>query len=49
MLPLKTLNEILPADVREDRHITFIEGENEQRTMSFRRLRQRATRRIWRS
>ena len=43
MLPLKTLNEILPADVREDRHITFIEGENEQRTMSFRRLRQRAT------
>lgn len=43
MLPLETLHAILPADVREDRQITFIEGENEQRTMSFRRLRQRAT------
>lgn len=42
MLPFETLNAILPADVREDRQITFIEGENEQRTMSFRRLRQRA-------
>lgn len=42
MPSIQTLNEILPADVREDRHITFIEGENEQRTMSFRRLRQRA-------
>ncbi len=43
MPPFETLNAILPADVREDRQITFIEGENEQRTMSFRRLRQRAT------
>lgn len=43
MLPLETLHAILPADVREDRQITFIEGDNEQRTMSFRRLRQRAT------
>lgn len=42
MLPFETLNAILPADVREDRQITFIEGENEQRTMSFRQLRQRA-------
>lgn len=42
MTPLDTLHAILPADVREDRQITFIEGENEQRTMSFRRLRQRA-------
>ena len=43
MPPFQTLNAILSADVREDRQITFIEGENEQRTMSFRRLRQRAT------
>lgn len=43
MLPFTTLNAILSADVRDDRQITFIEGENEQRTMSFRRLRQRAT------
>jgi acyl-CoA synthetase (AMP-forming)/AMP-acid ligase II len=43
MLPFETLNAILPVDVREDRQITFIEGENEQRTMSFRRLHQRAT------
>ncbi len=43
MPPFETLNAILPADVREDRQITFIEGDNEQRTMSFRRLRQRAT------
>lgn len=43
MPPFETLNAILSADVREDRQITFIEGENEQRTMSFRRLRQRAT------
>lgn len=38
----QTLTEMLPADAREDRQITFIEGESEQRTMSFRRLRQRA-------
>lgn len=43
MPSFETLNAILPADAREDRQITFIEGENEQRTMSFRRLRQRAT------
>ena len=42
MLPYQTLNDLLPADVREDRRITFIEGENEQRTLGFRRLRQRA-------
>ena len=42
MPSFETLNAILPADAREDRQITFIEGENEQRTMSFRRLRQRA-------
>lgn len=42
MPPFETLNAILPADVRDDRHITFIDGENDQRTMSFRRLRQRA-------
>ena len=42
-MPLfQTLSEMLPADAREDRQITFIEGESEQRTMSFRRLRQRA-------
>ena len=38
----ETLQAILPADAREDRQITFIEGENDQRTLSFRRLRQRA-------
>ena len=38
----ETLHAILPADAREDRQITFIEGESDQRTLSFRRLRQRA-------
>ncbi len=38
----ETLSAILPADAREDRQITFIDGEHEQRTLSFRRLRQRA-------
>lgn len=42
MPQFETLNAILPADAREDRHITFIEGEHEQRTLSFRLLRQRA-------
>ena len=37
-----TLDAILPADAREDRHLTLIEGEKEQRTLSFGRLRQRA-------
>ncbi|MDL2336805.1 MAG: non-ribosomal peptide synthetase [Pseudomonadota bacterium] len=42
MPPFETLNAILPADAREDRQITFIEGEHEQRILSFRRLRERA-------
>jgi len=42
MPPFETLNAMLPADAREDRHITFIDGERDQRTLSFRRLRQRA-------
>jgi acyl-CoA synthetase (AMP-forming)/AMP-acid ligase II/acyl carrier protein len=42
MSRLNTLHEILPADAREDRQITFLEGENQQRVLSFRRLRQRA-------
>ena len=42
MSRFETLNAMLTADVREDRHITFIDGERDQRTLSFRRLRQRA-------
>ncbi|MDO9314986.1 MAG: non-ribosomal peptide synthetase [Burkholderiaceae bacterium] len=42
MPQFETLHAILPADAREDRQITFIEGEQDQRTLSFRRLRQRA-------
>jgi len=42
MTRYNTLDEILPAAAREDRQITFIEGENQQRVLSFRRLRQRA-------
>jgi len=42
MTRYNTLDEILPATAREDRQITFIEGENQQRVLSFRRLRQRA-------
>ena len=38
----ETLHAILPADAREDRQITFIEGEQDQRLLSFKRLRQRA-------
>jgi acyl-CoA synthetase (AMP-forming)/AMP-acid ligase II len=38
----ETLNAMLAADVRDDRHITFIDGERDQRTLSFKRLRQRA-------
>lgn len=37
-----TLAAILPADVRADRRITFVDGEHEQRMLDFRRLRQRA-------
>ena len=42
MARFETLNAILSADAREDREVTFIEGEHEQRALSFRRLRQRA-------
>ena len=42
MTRFHTLDEILPAAAREDRRITFIDGETQQRTMSFRRLRERA-------
>ena len=42
MTRYNTLDEILPAAAREDRQVTFIEGENQQRVLSFRRLRQRA-------
>lgn len=42
MPAFETLVELLPADVRDDRRITFVDGEHEQRTLDFRRLRQRA-------
>ena len=42
MTRFNTLDEILPAAAREDRRITFIDGESQQRTMTFARLRQRA-------
>src|SRR4030095_15294001 len=42
MSRLNTLNDILPVDAREDRQITFLEGEAQQSVLSFRRLRQRA-------
>lgn len=38
----QTLNAILPDGARDDRQITFVEGEHEQRLLSFSRLRQRA-------
>ncbi|MGI4778698.1 MAG: non-ribosomal peptide synthetase [Janthinobacterium lividum] len=38
----QTLDAILAANAREDRQITLIEGEKEQRVLSFQRLRQRA-------
>ncbi|HEY9224612.1 MAG TPA: AMP-binding protein, partial [Variovorax sp.] len=41
-MPLDTLHAILPATAREDRQITLIEGDREQRVLSFQRLRQRA-------
>ncbi|MDF1485071.1 non-ribosomal peptide synthetase [Ramlibacter sp. H39-3-26] len=37
-----TLHTILPATARDDRQITLIEGDKEQRVLSFQRLRQRA-------
>ncbi|MDB5999589.1 MAG: AMP-dependent synthetase and ligase [Rhizobacter sp.] len=37
-----TLQDILSTHAREDRQIALIDGENEQRAMSFLRLRQRA-------
>lgn len=37
-----TLHDILPATARDDRQITLIEGDKEQRVLSFQRLRQRA-------
>lgn len=37
-----TLHAILPATARDDRQITLIEGDKEQRVLSFQRLRQRA-------
>ena len=42
MARFDTLNAILGADAREDRQITFVDGEHEQRVLSFRQLRQRA-------
>jgi len=42
MARFDTLNAILCADAREDRQITFVDGEHEQRVLSFRQLRQRA-------
>lgn len=38
-----SLHDLLAANAREDRHITFIDGEDEQRVLSFAQLRQRAT------
>ena len=38
----QTLDAILAANARDDRQITFIDGENEQRVVGFQRLRQRA-------
>ncbi len=42
MPKFETLRSILSAGVREDRHVTFIDGDDEQRVLSFARLRQRA-------
>jgi hypothetical protein len=42
MTRYNTLDEILPATAREDRQITFIEGESQQKVLTFRGLRQRA-------
>ena len=42
MPQFETLRSILSDGAREDRHITFIDGDDEQRVLSFARLRQRA-------
>jgi acyl-CoA synthetase (AMP-forming)/AMP-acid ligase II/aryl carrier-like protein len=42
MPQFETLRSILSDSAREDRHITFIDGDDEQRVLSFARLRQRA-------
>ena len=38
----QTLNDILPINAREDRHVTLVQGEDQQQTLSFRTLRHRA-------
>lgn len=42
MARFDTLSAIFGANVREDRQITFVDGEHAQRVLSFRQLRQRA-------
>jgi acyl-CoA synthetase (AMP-forming)/AMP-acid ligase II/aryl carrier-like protein len=42
MAQFETLRSILSDSAREDRHLTFIDGDDEQRVLSFARLRQRA-------
>jgi acyl-CoA synthetase (AMP-forming)/AMP-acid ligase II/aryl carrier-like protein len=42
MPKFETLRSLLNESAREDRYITFIDGEDEQRVLSFVRLRQRA-------
>jgi len=42
MPQFEILRTILSDSVRDDRHITFIDGDDEQRVLSFARLRQRA-------
>ena len=42
MSKFETLRSLLNESAREDRHITFIDGDDEQRVLSFARLRQRA-------
>ena len=42
MPKFETLRSLLNEGAREDRHITFIDGDDEQRVLSFARLRQRA-------
>ena len=42
MPQFETLRSILSDSVRDDRHVTFIDGDDEQRVLSFARLRQRA-------
>ena len=42
MPQFETLRSILSDGAREDRHLTFIDGDHEQRVLTFARLRQRA-------